>query len=363
MKKTPKESPDQVRKQTEAPEVKKKVLSPEEQEALAIKKAEEQVELLKKHYEEFDAKLKIKKEALKKAKGKKAKEKAKREVDEAEQLLKMMHDDLEKIKHNASKARQSKLQRLLDEAKIEEGPFREIIQKKVDKINGFRKRIDKKRIRRDELRRKVFFGNEQDIIRQSKENTKQINKLDYDIQDLRRRETAEMIGLKKDYENLRVYEAKTQRRKIALEAEERAAKGITPEKYEWLRKRAKPRSEKKKEIQSAKKDAIYDTDIEGTPNADHIVSMHEITKMEGFSRLHPKDQVEILRMDENFMALDGRVNSSKNDASFKDWPGFVHPDFGEIPKQKRDHFIDLENSLRAKIEAKIKQLDPVNQKK
>src|SRR5262249_31143383 len=53
---------------------------------------------------------------------------------------------------------------------------------------------------------------------------------------------------------------------------------------------------------------------------DHIVSVREISDMDGFADLPLKDQREIVNMRENLIAMDGSANGSKSDWPWKSWP-------------------------------------------
>jgi hypothetical protein len=88
--------------------------------------------------------------------------------------------------------------------------------------------------------------------------------------------------------------------------------------------------------------------------------MNEITQMDGFNRLTPDQQIEVLNNPDNFMALDGRVNSSKGDRSFSDWSG--HPEFGEIPPKQREALLEREAKARVEIKKAIFERDPLNKK-
>ena len=52
--------------------------------------------------------------------------------------------------------------------------------------------------------------------------------------------------------------------------------------------------------------------------ADHIVPMEKIVRMDGFDRLTEKQQLKILNNPENFTGLSRSANASKQDKSFKD---------------------------------------------
>jgi hypothetical protein len=53
--------------------------------------------------------------------------------------------------------------------------------------------------------------------------------------------------------------------------------------------------------------------------ADHIVSVREISDMDGFADLPWKDQKAIVDMRENLVAMDGAANASKGDRTWRSW--------------------------------------------
>lgn len=61
--------------------------------------------------------------------------------------------------------------------------------------------------------------------------------------------------------------------------------------------------------------------IDKNLHADHIVSMNEITKMEGFGKLTQKQQLEILNNEKNFVGLSETANTSKGSKSFEEKNG------------------------------------------
>lgn len=90
------------------------------------------------------------------------------------------------------------------------------------------------------------------------------------------------------------------------------SKGISKEEYKSLRKKT-PSQEIRdhvNNIDGEKFDPIYGYPVE-TLEADHIVSMKEITEMDVFSSLSDVDKVEVLNLEDNFMGLGKPTNSSK----------------------------------------------------
>lgn len=67
--------------------------------------------------------------------------------------------------------------------------------------------------------------------------------------------------------------------------------------------------------------ALQGLTIDKNLHADHIVSMNEITKMEGFGKLTQKQQLEILNNEKNFVGLSETANTSKGSKSFEEKNG------------------------------------------
>ncbi|MEI7770097.1 MAG: hypothetical protein WCI67_08930, partial [Chloroflexales bacterium] len=138
-----------------------------------------------------------------------------------------------------------------------------------------------------------------------------------------------------------------------LEALERETKGISPEEYEFLRSRT-PDSTLRKKARSQVYDEIYGRIME-QPSADHIVSVNEICQMDNFAALKEEDKLFILNeIEENIMYIEKSVNSSKGDRTFSLWKG--HPDFPDIPTDRRNILINREQQARQKIQDTINEL-------
>ena len=138
-----------------------------------------------------------------------------------------------------------------------------------------------------------------------------------------------------------------------MEAEELAGR-FDKEIYLRLRRRTPTDDIRNRVINKANnKDAIYDTDIEGTPEADHIVPMFHIVKMRGFRDLEEDYRVKVLNYRQNFWALDKRVNASKGGKLFGEWKG--HPDFADISAAKRTELEGVESKLIGELEELIEQ--------
>ena len=130
------------------------------------------------------------------------------------------------------------------------------------------------------------------------------------------------------------------------------SKGISKEEYKSLRKKT-PSQEIRdhvNNIDGEKFDPIYGYPVE-TLEADHIVSMKEITEMDGFSSLSDVDKIEVLNLEDNFMGLGKPTNSSKGAKTWSEWQG--HSTLGDIPAEIREKMIALEREARTKLQNEI----------
>lgn len=130
------------------------------------------------------------------------------------------------------------------------------------------------------------------------------------------------------------------------------SKGISKAEYKSLRKKT-PSQEIRNHVNNIdgeKFDPIYGYPVE-TLEADHIVSMKEITEMDGFSSLSDVDKVEVLNLEDNFMGLGKPTNSSKGAKTWSEWQG--HSTLGDIPAEIREKMIALEREARTKLQHEI----------
>ena len=100
---------------------------------------------------------------------------------------------------------------------------------------------------------------------------------------------------------------------------------ISQELYNEL-KRSTPSKEIQKMVNKDIKDLIRKPDpalpgkvIEGTLQADHIVSMDKITRMKGFEKLTKAQQKQVLNNKKNFIGLSEAANKSKGSKSDSEW--------------------------------------------
>lgn len=130
------------------------------------------------------------------------------------------------------------------------------------------------------------------------------------------------------------------------------SKGISKEEYKSLRKKTPSQEicDHVNNIDGEKFDPIYGYPVE-TLEADHIVSMKEITEMDGFSSLSDVDKIEVLNLEDNFMGLGKPTNSSKGAKTWSEWQG--HSTLGDIPAEIREKMIALEREARTKLQNEI----------
>jgi hypothetical protein len=83
---------------------------------------------------------------------------------------------------------------------------------------------------------------------------------------------------------------------------------------------------------------------------DHIVSVREISDMDGFADLPLKDQKDIVNMQENLIGMDGAANASKGERTWKSWNQASN--FYET--STIDAMARREADIRALIQAEVK---------
>jgi len=128
---------------------------------------------------------------------------------------------------------------------------------------------------------------------------------------------------------------------------------ITKSEYKNLRKKT-PSNEIRKMVNpdGPKVDPVYGYEVDKF-EADHIVSMKEITKMDGFSRLSREQQIEILNLKDNFVGLGKSSNASKGAHSWADWKG--HSKIGEVPVNVRKEMLEKEDLARRALKLAIEE--------
>jgi hypothetical protein len=102
-------------------------------------------------------------------------------------------------------------------------------------------------------------------------------------------------------------------------------------------------------------DPVYKYYVERL-EADHIVSMKEITEMPGFDKLTKTQQIEVLNLRDNFLGLGKATNTSKGAKTWADWAG--HKRLGEIPAEVRSKMIEIERQARIEVQKAINERLP-----
>ena len=128
---------------------------------------------------------------------------------------------------------------------------------------------------------------------------------------------------------------------------------ISDEEYEELRKQTPSRKVRQKinenNVIGADDPAIPGKKIEGALEADHIVSMDKITKMENFDKLSTENKLKVLNYEDNFTGLSKSANASKGAKSYSEWTVY-----------KKDN-IPISQEYRTKMMAKESALETILQ--
>lgn len=85
--------------------------------------------------------------------------------------------------------------------------------------------------------------------------------------------------------------------------------------------------------------------------ADHIVSLKEITDMPGFDKLTRQQQLEVINLPDNFTGLGKPTNASKQDKTWAEWVG--HSKLGPVPPEVRARMLELEQKAREALRKAI----------
>jgi hypothetical protein len=128
---------------------------------------------------------------------------------------------------------------------------------------------------------------------------------------------------------------------------------MTASEYKDLRKKT-PSKEIRDSVNpdGPKIDPVYKYYVDRL-EADHIVSMKEITKMPGFETLTKAKQVEVLNLRDNFLGLGKSTNASKGAKTWADWAG--HKKLGEIPTEIRAKMIEIERLAKIEVQKAINE--------
>ena len=128
---------------------------------------------------------------------------------------------------------------------------------------------------------------------------------------------------------------------------------ISDEEYDELRKQTPSRQARQKvnenNVIGADDPAIPGKKIDGPLEADHIVSMDKITKMENFDKLTTENKLKVLNYEDNFTGLSRSANASKGAKSYSEWTTY-----------KKDN-IPISQEYRTRMMAKEAELEPILQ--
>jgi len=119
---------------------------------------------------------------------------------------------------------------------------------------------------------------------------------------------------------------------------------------------------------------LYDELRDGTPDpaipgkyitdrlqADHIVSMKNIAKMENFDKLTKEQQLKVLNNEKNFLGLSEAANKSKGAKPYSDWTIYKKEKI-EVDPKFREEMIKKEKELEMKLQKQIDDFVEGNKK-
>ncbi|HDR8030916.1 TPA: hypothetical protein QC317_001043 [Bacillus cereus] len=95
--------------------------------------------------------------------------------------------------------------------------------------------------------------------------------------------------------------------------------------------------------------------------ADHIVLMKNIEKMENFDKLTKEQQLKVLNNEENFLGLSEAANKSKGSKSYSDWTIYKKEKI-EVDPKFREEMIKKEKELEMKLQKQIDDFVEGNKK-
>ena len=131
---------------------------------------------------------------------------------------------------------------------------------------------------------------------------------------------------------------------------------ITQAEYDNLRSKTPSRAIQKsvnKDVSLPMKDlALPSLTMDKNLPADHIVSMDEITRMEGFGKLTQKQQLEVLNNEKNFIGLSATANTSKGSKSFEEWTEYKKEKI-KVDETFRQEMIEKSKNLKIELQEQI----------
>ena len=135
--------------------------------------------------------------------------------------------------------------------------------------------------------------------------------------------------------------------------------GVTQEQYDYLRSRT-PSTAMRRAVNKGVTLPMEDPALPGQQitkplQADHIVSMERITKMDGFSKLTPENQLRVLNEPDNFVGLSEAANKSKQAKTYAEWT--EHKGLGvKVDPAFRERMIQVERNVEPKLQTRIQEL-------
>ncbi len=131
---------------------------------------------------------------------------------------------------------------------------------------------------------------------------------------------------------------------------------ISQEDYDELRSKTPSRKIRKmvnKDVQLPMDDpALPGLKITDNLQADHIVSMDEITRMDNFEKLTKNQQIAVLNNENNFIGLSEAANKSKGKLSYEDWTEYKK-DGIKVDENFRTKMIKKSEELRKELQNQI----------
>ena len=134
---------------------------------------------------------------------------------------------------------------------------------------------------------------------------------------------------------------------------------ISDELYKKLRRNS-PNDEIRNKVNEGVEFPIPDPALPGKTitskmEADHIVTMDKITRMDGFDKLTYEQQLKVLNNPENFAGLSKTANTSKGSKSYEEWTTYKKEDI-EVNPEFRQKMMEKSSELEGKIQKQIDDL-------
>ncbi|WP_232816298.1 hypothetical protein [Chryseobacterium capnotolerans] len=92
--------------------------------------------------------------------------------------------------------------------------------------------------------------------------------------------------------------------------------------------------------------------IDKSLHADHIVSMDEISRMDGFGKLTKEQQITVLNNKGNFKGLSETANTSKGSKSYEEWTEYKKEGI-KVDENFRQEMMKKAEEMRTTIQEQI----------